>query len=206
MALISKDLSHFPPFLVQGSSFKSGVTRFWLRYSEFINISLTLLIFINYFLFCQKSASQLDVMITINFIITIFITLEMLLIKLLLIWPLYFNKNYYGSLFICFDVISGPVSLLLMLVAQKVEWVLPIANICIMMRVNCLEKIRIIILDVIYIGGKVKSVILAIIQIYYVYSFISWRLFQDLEPNYNFGNVFYSMLALFQVITFDSFN
>ena len=163
MPLICSDLSHFPPFLVQGHGLKYIVIRAWLTYAEFINMMLSLIIIFNVFFLCVKDGWQWQVMIDVNYAITLYITAEALFIKLLLISPLYFNKNYYGSLFICFDVISGPFSLLLLILSENFAWLLPVANICIMMRVNCLQKIRIIILDVIYIVSKIKGLILAIL-------------------------------------------
>jgi hypothetical protein len=53
-------------------------------------------------------------------------------------------------------------------------------------------------MDVLYILSVARYLILALLLTFYVYSYFSYRMFEDVSPIF-FRNVFVSMLSMFQV-------
>jgi hypothetical protein len=116
---------------------------------------------------------------------------------------------YKGNLFVIFDILSGPVSLIIGLVSLVTSRnsELTLADIFLLLRIFCLERIRFIIKnwivrllikDVFHILYVSRYINLSLSLTFYVYSYLAYRIFQIISPNY-FRNVFISMLSMFQV-------
>ena len=134
--------------------------------------------------------------------------------KIYLIPSLYFNQHYYGiihkflnsgQLFIIFDSLSGPLSLVMNCLAFQ-DTMLTYGDILVLFRIFCMEKIRLppemnirlLIKDVLYILYVARYINMSIYLTYYVYSYVAYRLFGSISPAY-FRNVYISMLSMFQV-------
>lgn len=108
-----------------------------------------------------------------------------------------------------FDLMSGPLSLMLSLFHEDSSAEITYADILILFRVFCMEKIRwiiqvytrLLIKDVLYILYVARYIVLSIFLTFYVHSYFAYRMFQGVAPK-QFGNVYVSMLSMFQVVIF----
>jgi hypothetical protein len=91
-----------------------------------------------------------DIFRLLNTIITNLIFLDFVL-KVTIIRPLYFNRNYYGLEFIILDVLSGPISLILTILnyEQDVQSITT-SDLFILFKIFTMERIR-------YINNKLKG-------------------------------------------------
>ncbi|CAD8195184.1 unnamed protein product [Paramecium octaurelia] len=201
-----KDIALFPPFLTKGDGWVFSVRRFYLQTSEIISSCIGIMIFVNFIFFCGKQ-DEVDMRFRIiNFILSFLITIDFL-IKYKFINKLYLNRHYYGIGFMIIDIISGPLSLILNVyfAIVTVEVAITISDIMLLLRIFCLEKIRLLIKDVFYILYVSRYINFALLLTYYVYSYIAYAIFQEISPKF-FRNIFKSMLSMFQVLTLDSWN
>ncbi|KAM3134127.1 hypothetical protein pb186bvf_013748 [Paramecium bursaria] len=204
MKYLVKEQKIFPPFLIQGSGLFASIRRQYLIHSEFLSAMIVVAIFVNFIAFCGKQDQGNPIFRLINTIISFIISLDVIL-KLSLIRTLYLNPQYYGLGFAILDILSGPLSFLLNIYYINSEVTINFADILLLLRIFCLERIRLLIRDVFYILYVSRYINYALLLTFYVYSYIAYTLFQVVSPNF-FRNVFKSMLSMFQVLTLDSWN
>jgi hypothetical protein len=70
------------------------------------------------------------------------------------------------------------------------------ADIIVLCYIFCVERIRILINDIIHILIISRRIIFAMILCFYAYSYVAYRLFERVSPKY-FSNIFISMLSMF---------
>jgi len=85
-----------------------------LKYSDSINISLILYLFLSYMIICSLlsvlSTENEQMIITlsmVNTLISLYFTIELSL-NLIFLGSFYLNPYYYGYFYFCLDIIAGP--------------------------------------------------------------------------------------------------
>lgn len=93
--ILKKDLSIFPPYMIEGNGFIIELRKIYLQFTETLSALIVIFIFINYIFFCQNEINSDNLFRIFNITISSIITFDITL-KMMLILPLYKNKYYYG--------------------------------------------------------------------------------------------------------------
>ncbi|KRX06504.1 hypothetical protein PPERSA_05117 [Pseudocohnilembus persalinus] len=120
----------------------------------------------------------------------------------------YPQEYIVGNLFILIDLFCGPVALLIdlhFIISNQIFTSIYLSDVFRMLKIFSLTKIRILIKDIFHVVPLASDIFAAMVFVYYIFSFQGFVIFHNIHPDY-FGNLFISMLSMFQVTTFDSWN
>ncbi|KAL4501637.1 hypothetical protein ABPG72_018688 [Tetrahymena utriculariae] len=208
MADLLKQIEQIYPELNIPNKIKNAsVKKFLVRFNEAFNAAIIFTMFFTFMALQDGSQTEKYLFRVINELCSILISI-MSILNMIYLKHLYFNSKYYGAPFVLIDFLSGLFCLFLDIISHivgKNMMGIYYADGFRMLKLFTFEKLRIIIKDIFYVMPKAKKVFFSMIFVFFVFSLISFKLFHHVNAE-QFRNLFVSLLSMFQVLTFDSWN
>ncbi|EAS06251.3 cation channel family transporter (macronuclear) [Tetrahymena thermophila SB210] len=197
----------YPELNVPNKIKNASVKKFLVRFNEAFNVAIILTLFFTFMALPDGSQTERFIFRSINEISSILISI-MSILNLIHLKHLYFDSKYYGAPFVLIDFLSGVFCIFLdiiSLIVGKNMLGIYYADGFRMLKLFTFEKLRIIIKDIFYVMPKAKKVFFSMVFVFFVFSLIGFKLFHHVNAE-QFRNLFVSLLSMFQVLTFDSWN
>ncbi|KAL4449785.1 hypothetical protein ABPG74_008158 [Tetrahymena malaccensis] len=197
----------YPELNIPNKVKNASIKKFLVRFNEAFNVAIILTLFFTFMALQDGSQTERFIFRSINEISSILISI-MSILNMIYLKHLYFNSKYYGAPFVLIDFLSGLFCLFLdiiSLIVGKNMMGIYYADGFRMLKLFTFEKLRIITKDIFYVMPKAKKVFFSMVFVFFVFSLIGFKLFHQVNSE-QFRNLFVSLLSMFQVLTFDSWN